>query len=261
MRFAATLLVLIFVLSGSEAGATPAFANGEEFRFRVSWGVFRTAANLTVKANYEQNDGKPLLRIQTETRTSGLIRAFYPFDGYSDCVFDGADGRLLTALATTKSSSKETNALATLDYAANVMRYEDRIDKSRTQDLPIPEGRPMDMITTLLTARTWSLEPGEKSQVVVMFDKDFYELTIYAERYERTETPNGEVEALVLTPKMERNPRGMFRRGGQVHVWVSRDAQRLPVKLQVQLKYGTGTAYLTDYKPGAKPETDTLAAN
>ncbi|WP_404422694.1 DUF3108 domain-containing protein [Nibricoccus sp. IMCC34717] len=261
MRLAATLLVFLAVLHGAELAGAPAFANGEEFRFRVSWGVFRTAANLTVKANYEESDGKPRVRIQTETRTSGLIRAFYPFDGYSDCVFDGGDGRLLTAFAATKSSSKETNALATLDYSANVMRYEDRVDKSRTQDLPIPEGRPMDMITTLLTARTWNLKPGDKAEVVVMFDKDFYELTIYAERYEVTDTPNGQVEALVLTPKMERNPRGMFRRGGQVHVWVARDEQRLPVKLQVQLKYGTGTAYLTDYKPGAKAETGSVAAN
>ncbi|MDX2187930.1 MAG: DUF3108 domain-containing protein [Opitutaceae bacterium] len=254
--FQALLFALVTSISLAQG---PEFADGEGFRFRVSWGVFRTAGILSVRASHEETNGEPRLRIQTETRTYGLIRAFYPFDGFSDCLFDGESGRLLTAYATTKSASKETNALATMDYAANLVRYQDRIDASRTQDLPLPEGRPMDMITTLLCARNLDLEPGEKQDVVVMFDKDFYELTIHAERYEKIETAKGTVEALLLTPKMEKNPRGMFRRGGQVHVWVSRDEARLPVKLQVQLKFGTGTAYLTDYQPGSGSTRGTVA--
>ncbi|MGC4071752.1 MAG: DUF3108 domain-containing protein [Nibricoccus sp.] len=58
-------------------------------------------------------------------------------------------------------------------------------------------------------------------------------------------------------PIMEKEPKGMFKRGGTVRVWISQDDKHLPVKLEVSLKYGTGTAWLTDYKP---PATQTASA-
>lgn len=231
-------------------GRPLAFNDGETFEFRVSWGLFRGAGHLSVKAARDDQNGQARLRITTQTRTGGVIRAFYPFDGESKCLFDAKDGRLLEAAATTQSPSKNTDAVAILDYDQKLVRYQDRVDAKRSEDLPLPEGQPMDMITTLLASRAWHLEPGESRDVVVMFDKEFYELKIVAERIEKIDTERGEVETIVLTPKMEKNPRGMFKRGGEVHVWVTRDAQRLPVRLKVSLKFGTGTAYLTQHQPG-----------
>jgi hypothetical protein len=48
-------------------------------------------------------------------------------------------------------------------------------------------------------------------------------------------------------------PKGMFRRGGEVHVWVSADADRLPLRFEVKLKVGTAFAVLTDYRPPSAP--------
>ena len=86
-----------------------------------------------------------------------------------------------------------------------------------------------------------------------MFDDEFYELLIYAEGFDRVHTPWGDCKALVLEPKMETNPKGMFKRGGEVRVWISQDDRKLPVKFEVAMKFGTGTAYLTEYHPPEKP--------
>ena len=46
-------------------------------------------------------------------------------------------------------------------------------------------------------------------------------------------------------------PKGMFKRGSTVRVWIAQDAHRLPVKFEVEFKIGTGTATLEAYEAPA----------
>ncbi len=61
-------------------------------------------------------------------------------------------------------------------------------------------------------------------------------------------TSLGTYHTLVLVPRMEQNPRGIFKRGGEIKVWISQQGQKLPVKMQLKLKFGAATLLLTDYK-------------
>jgi hypothetical protein len=102
----------------------------------------------------------------------------------------------------------------------------------------------------LLQTRTWELKPGDKREALVLFDDDFYELTIHFARYEEVRTPLGTFNTVVLEPRMDRTaPKGMFRRGGSVRVWIAQNEQRLPVRFEVEFKIGTGTATLESYTP------------
>ena len=63
---------------------------------------------------------------------------------------------------------------------------------------------------------------------------------------------------LVLEPRMEKTPpKGMFKNGSTVRVWISQDERRLPVKFEVEFKIGTGVATLARYDaPPAAPTKD-----
>jgi hypothetical protein len=57
---------------------------------------------------------------------------------------------------------------------------------------------------------------------------------------------------------MEKNPKGLFKRGGQIKVWIAQDGSRLPVKMQLKLKIGSATLLLAKYDgaaPGNAPAT------
>jgi hypothetical protein len=43
----------------------------------------------------------------------------------------------------------------------------------------------------------------------------------------------------------------MFKRGGEIRVWVSNDELRLPLRFQVKEAVGTAMAILTDYQEDA----------
>jgi hypothetical protein len=253
------LVGLVMALSLAPATSSPAaplsFKDGERFSFRVGWGIFGHAGEITIAARAEESAGLPQVRITTDTTTKGLVRKLYAFDGQAESVFDGNDGRMLAASATTSSKKRKTKAMAVFDYASAKVRYEDMLRPHRSTDIPLPAGQPMDLITSLIEARAWDLKVGDRRPTTVMFDDEFYDLTLVAERIEDIDTPTGRCKALVILPVMEKDPKGMFRRGGTVRVWISQDERRLPVKLEVSMRYGTGTAWLTDYRPPSTPTT------
>jgi hypothetical protein len=251
-QLSAILLVLVglLIVASTPARAAPlSFKDGERFSFRVSWGLFSNAGEIAVSARAEQSAGLPQVRIKTATTTKGLVRKLYSFDGEAESIFDGNDGRMLAASASTSSKKRKTKAMAVFDYAAANVRYEDILRPHRSTNIPLPDGQPMDLITSLIEARAWDLKVGDRRPTTVMFDDEFYALTLVAERVESVQTPVGTYTALVIVPVMEKDPKGMFKRGGTVRVWISQDEKRLPVKLEVSMRYGKGTAWLTDYQP------------
>jgi len=136
------------------------------------------------------------------------------------------------------------------DYAKRMANYTNSLIAGPVRALPMPPGNPTDLITCLLLARTWNLRPGEQHDALVLFNDDFYQLTIHARGYETLTTPLGTFNTLVLEPRMDKTPPlGMFKRGSTVRVWIAQDERRLPVRFQVHLKFGSGVATLVEYHP------------
>ena len=243
------LLPALLLASAAPLGATPALGDGESLTYRVSWGIFFHAGEISISAHAAPpENGHPRLQVTTTTATRGLARVLFTFDARADSFFDVHTGRLLSTVETSKSAKKETRNSVVFDYAKSTASYVNEITPDKTTTLPMPAGEPMDLIMSLVQTRTWNLKPGEKRDALVLFDDEFYELTIHAEEYEDVTTPLGSFHTLVLVPLMEKTPpKGMFKRGSGVKVWISQDALHLPVKFQVEFKFGAGVASLERY--------------
>ncbi len=254
MPFASKPSLLLLAVFAIAACAPATFAEelaltaGEKFSYRLSWGLFGRAGELEISARHEPASGDQRTRITMLTSTRGLIRALYPFDGRAESVYDNTSGRLLEATATTLTRTKETDASIVLDYQKAIATYTDHRHPERSLEVALPALEPVDFLTTLIQTRQWDIAVGEKRNVSVLFDDEFYDLTITAESIETIKTPWGRKETLVLIPRMEENPKGMFRKGGEVRVWVSRDEDRLPLRFEVKVAVGTALAILTDYE-------------
>lgn len=162
-----------------------------------------------------------------------------------------------------QGKSKQTSQSLVFDYPRRRASYVNAIEPAKSAVLTVPPGDPMDLIMSLVQTRNWNLKPGEKQDALVIFDNDFYELTLHAERYEKLTTPLGTFQTLLLVPRMEKTPpKGMFKRGSNVRVWISQDARRLPVRFEVEFKFGLGVATLVGYTPpgAAQPKPPTVLA-
>ncbi len=260
MNIRPLLLIMLFPLTAACAGSPPlALSPGEAFTYRVGWGIFGGAGEIKISARSETLAGLPQLRFITTTATRGFIRMLFPFNAAAESIFDPGNGRLLATHATSTAGHQRTETSMVFDYAHATASYVDRLHPERSKPaLIIPSGNPADLITSLVQARAYALKPGDKCPALVLFDDEFYEITIVADHYEKIHTPLGDFETLVLVPCMEKDPKGMFKRGGEVRVWITRDKRHLPVQFEVKLKFGTAIADLTAYAP---PTATVLAQN
>jgi hypothetical protein len=241
-------LLLLFLPCVVVAAPFTAFRDGETFSYRVGFAIFPRAGEITIAAHADKKDGADVIRITTDTRSRGFVRGLYAFDNKAEVMIDQASGRMVHVKESGTDPKRATDTETTFDYQKRIATYTDRVRTERSAEIPIPDGDPVDLISALVQTRDWNLKPGEKRNVVVQFGRDFYPLAILAEGYEEVRTPMGNYKALMLVPRMEKDPKGLFKRGGEIRVWIAQDGSNLPVKMQLKLNFGTATLLLSEYK-------------
>lgn len=251
MNFRSLVLLITAAIASAPAliaSPGPPLAPGEQLHYTVSFAVVPGAGEITVSAGPVADDH---LTITTTTATRRLARLLLPFDATSDSEYDVHSGRLLSLHERSNTRGRHAEHIVNFDYDTRRATYV-AVGATAPRYLDIPPGEPSDLITALLQTRQWDLKPGEARDALVLFNDDFYLLTIHALRYEDVNTKVGSFHTLVLEPRMEKTPpKGMFRKGSTVHVWIAEDDRRLPVKFEVEFNIGTGTATLTHYTPPA----------
>lgn len=255
MRFLTKCLLLLGIaasmLTSISAAPFTALRDGESFRYKIGWGVFGSAGEVTIKAQRETLDNRPIFRIRTVISSRGMVRGFYTFDDRGELVVDEATGRILSATDEGRSGSKRLESRTVFDYERKVGIHTDVANPSRSREFPLPEGTPIDLISGLIATRDWNLALGDRRDALVYFGRDIYPITLRAEEKERVNTPMGRFETTVLVPRMETEaPRGVFKRGGEIKVWVSQGSTPLPVKMQLKLNIGTAVLSLVEHQPG-----------
>ena len=243
------ILSLCLLVGGLSIAHALPLRNGEHLTYRVSWAIVPGAGEIKIDAQTSPTVPNRLL-VTSSTATRRLAKMLLPFEARSVSTFDTSSGRLLSMHENAITRAKPTEHTITFDYDKREATYTKLVPKEAPRALPIPPGEPTDLIMALIQTRTWNLKPGEKRDALVLFDDDFYELTLHALRYEDVRTSLGTFNTLVLEPRMDKTPpKGMFKRGSTVKVWIAQDDHKLPVKFQVEFKIGTGTATLEAYKP------------
>ena len=259
-RILRTLPIFSALAMAATAAPLTAFKDGETFSYKVGYLLFSRAGDIVIAAQAATIAEKPVFRITTETTSKGIVRGLYAFDNKAEVLVDQATGRLLSVRESGEDPKRATDTEAAFDYDRRILKYTDRVRTDRSGDFAIPDGDPLDLISALVQTRSWGLKPGEKRDMLVNFGSKFFPLTIKAEKYETVWTPHGTYKTLLLVPRMEKDPQGIFKRGGEVKVWISQDERALPVKMQLKLNFGTATLLLRDYEPGGGSGSKELAA-
>lgn len=242
------VLLLVIVATAGSARALP-LQPGEQLTYRVSWAVVPGAGEIRIGAERDPAAPNERLKVTTTTATRRLARMLMTFDAKSESIFDLKTGRLVSLHEMSTQGEKKSERNVLFDYTRRQADYT-KPTQPVALALPMPAGDPTDLIMALLQTRGWNMKPGDKQDALVLFDNDFYELTIHFARYENVTTPLGRFKTVVLEPRMDKTPpKGMFKRGSKVRVWIAQDDLRLPVKFDVEFKIGTGTATLESYTP------------
>jgi hypothetical protein len=225
--------------------------------YRVSWG-FIGAGQIEISAKAETaKDGTPLIRITNTMASRGMVRGLYRFDNKAEALIERETGHMLWTEEKGMERNKPTESRSDFDYVARLAHHKDTYRPDRDTDIILKPGdEPMDLISALVQTRHWNMKVGDSHDVLVHFGRELFPVTIHADSMEDVDTPLGDFTALVLTPRMEKEPpRGLFKRGGEIKVWIAQSGARLPVKMQLKLGFGSATLTLIEHTPPPAPAT------
>jgi hypothetical protein len=103
-----------------------------------------------------------------------------------------------------------------------------------------------DSLSSFYAVREAPLKIGTSIFIDVFDGKRLHSTEVQVLRKERIRVKAGDFNTVVVKPIMK--TKGIFEKTGDVHIWLSDDDRRLPVKMSSAAKIGSVTAELAAYK-------------
>jgi len=223
------------------------FNEGERFQFRGQWGIFPRVGQITIATEAAENSDPSMLLVKTEARTVGFIKALFPLSLKGSALFDTANGRILENRVTDKGRSNERDANTRFDFDNGLMRHVDNLRPDRTKDRPLPYGTPLDYASAILQIRGWELEPDREYPLFIASNGKFYLIEMRTTGIDSLNTKFGEIEAYRVEPVSAFPQSRIFREGGNMAIWISKDSRRIPLRLDVKTSIGTASMRLESF--------------
>ncbi|MFZ4523011.1 MAG: DUF3108 domain-containing protein [Bacteroidales bacterium] len=252
------LLWCILISTGTTSAQCPtsnsAFGDGEQIRYTVSynWGpVWVDAGLVTFSITSEPYRGKPAWHLKGTGKSFASYDLLFKVRDYFDSWIDPA---------TFKTYDFRRNVfeggytlLNTLNFDHNLQKViantKTRNNPQRTDTLPV---RPcaFDMLSAIYYTRTLDfsdLHPEIKQKVTVLLDDAYYDIYIRPMGKEVVESTDGKrYRCIKFAAKMVQGT--IFKGEEDILVWVTDDANKIPIYIEAKIIVGTVKAYLKDAK-------------
>lgn len=217
--------------------ANNSFGPGEHVEYRVHYGFVNAAEAIVEVAPtvYKVND-RPCYKVDVRGRTTGA--------------FD-----LVTRVRDTWRSYIDTSAILPQKFYANLQENKYRKEESVTfnhfnntvkaeerteKDLFKVPDNVQDIISSYYFLRTIDfnkLPVGQVIEVPAFYDEHVYNFRVKYRGKDVIKTKFGKINVLKLNPMMPAN--GFFKDEESIKIWVSDDANKVPMKVEVELAIGS----------------------
>lgn len=249
------------VAHGLPSGS-PLAAPGERMTYRLSLEGIDLASFAMVFGEVTDVDGKRAIVVQSNAKASSLVAALgQAIDDHFTSWVDVGNGRPLLFRvdeASTKKKGTIEHAEARVAACAN-----QTVPVTYAEDTAPPAPEPQrlvrcddvwDLNTFLIALRGWEGTPGATVETEVLRSRYLWRAQVTIHGKESRVTEIGELPTLRidgLLHKLDRDGTA-FKDAEDRHfsLWVSDDADRVPVALVARTDYGDIKMEITEYQPG-----------
>jgi hypothetical protein len=191
-------------------------------------------------AELEAKQEKGEIRISLHIQSNAAISQLYPVDDNIETRHIG--GNFILGRIRQREGSYRGDRGFTLFLRDKSVFWIDRL-KNTTLTEPLPNSSVVDILSGLYFYRNLSLEVGT-SVVLQLFDSNRYSpTTVVVLRKEHLTLPGMRgVDTLVVHPQLKTE--GLFKRTGEILVWLTDDEKKVPVKVETRIVLGKVTAEL-----------------
>lgn len=259
-RVITILLLLINISAFSQPYRTianTAFIRGEKLTFRVAYYSSLTGSIPAGKATLEVKDETKIINNRNtyhavaEGKTSGLIEVFYKLIDRYESYFDEEAFIPWQYSRYTRENTYKKDDLVTF-------RHKDQLAVSLNRILKVPANI-QDPVSAYYYARTLDisqLEIGGIIDIPYYIDDSVYRVPVIYKGRETVKTKLGKINCFVFRPGVVKGY--AFKDPYPLTLWVSDDANRLPVLIESELSVGRARVELISYSGLANPFTSML---
>ena len=248
MKKALLVLLIIFSIQISSAQNESAFDTGEWFKFKMSYSGFLKAGNATLTVKDANLNGKDMYHVVGNGWTSGMIKWFFKVKDRYESYFDKKTIKPYKFIRNIDEGGHTKDIEIDFDQVNHKAYVNDKKHKQKK----VFDTKPniQDMVSTFYYLRnnldTSNLKVGNEVQVHMFFDEENYGFKLKYLGEETIETEFGDIETLVFRPYVMAGR--VFKEEESLTLWVSKDKNKVPLRIKADLAVGSLRADLEAFK-------------
>jgi hypothetical protein len=247
------LLAASIGASGSaSAAAEVPFGHGERLVYEIAWfSLVGGTASLAVEE--ADQDGTPIFRLRSVAKSNSFVSLFFPVEDRIESLVDRETLAALRLDVKQRQGDRRRERVTVFDQVNHVATV---VKNGERKVLDIPP-RVQDSLSCLYYFRSLpKIEVGETVTIDVHESNKNWRLGIVGLNRERVRTGAGEFDAIRVRTQVEFE--GVFLDRGDVYIWFTDDARRLPVRMESKIKIGRISANLIEYHPAPRPASPAM---
>ena len=235
------LIVLLFVITFSISGQEK----------KVPYSGFLRAGTAILEVNETEYQGKKVLHAKGTGWTSGMIKWFFEVDDVYESYFDKDNIKPYLFKRKIDEGGYKKHRITSFNYESHKAYIQDFTNQ---KDTSVAFKNVQDMMSSFYYLRnieTKSLKKGDEVALDMFLDAQVYPFKLRFLGREVLRTKFGKVNSLVFRPLVQSGR--IFKEEESVTIWITDDANKIPIKMQASLSVGSLRAELEDYKGLANP--------
>jgi len=240
-------LAVILFFSVFNAFPQDAFTTGEFFKFRIHYGIVNAGyATLEVKEAVRSN--KKVHHVVGKGYTTGMTKFFFEVEDNYESYFDKVTNQPYQYVRKINEGGYEKNQEGFFNQAKNTVTVKDY--KGNTQKTFSVTENVQDIVSVFYYLRNHDgvnkMKVGESIAVDMFFDDEVTKFKLKFMGREDIKTKFGTVSTMIFRPYVQAGR--VFKEQESLTVWISDDANKVPLRIKAELAVGSLKADLEEFK-------------
>ena len=227
------------------------FKGGEWLRYKMSYSGFLRAGTAILQVEEKEYNGKKVFHTKGTGWTSGPVKWFFEVDDTYESYFDKDTIKPYLFKRKIDEGGYKKHRITSFNYASNQAYTQ---DFTKQKDTSVSFKNVQDMMSSFYFLRnisTLNLEKGDEIELDMFLDSQVYPFKLLFLGREVLRTKFGKVKSLVFRPLVQSGR--IFKAQESVTIWITDDANKIPIKMMASLSVGSLRAELEEYKGLANP--------
>ncbi|MDG1698431.1 MAG: DUF3108 domain-containing protein [Polaribacter sp.] len=223
-----------------------AFKSGEVLRYKMSYSGFFRAGTAVLEVKEKDFNGKKVYHSIGSGWTSGAVKLFFEVDDKYESYFDKDTIKPYVFKRKINEGGYKKHRITSFNYTSKKAYIQDfRLQK----DTSVAFYNVQDMLSSFYYLRNRdvkNMKKGEEIAIDMFMDSQVYPFKLRFLGRETLKTKFGAIKTMIFRPLVQSGR--IFKAQESVTLWITDDANKIPLKLKADLSVGSLRAELEVYK-------------